>query len=43
MKLRIGKALDVALCVVVTTIAVDIHPMAFDLDADELRWAKEGV
>ena len=43
VELRVREILDVALRVVVATIAIDIHPVAFDLDADERGWSKEGV
>ena len=43
VELRVREILDVALCIVVATITIDIHPMAFYFDADERRWSKKGV
>ena len=43
VEFRVREVLDVALRVVVATIAIDIHPVTFDLDADERGWSKEGV
>jgi len=43
VEFRVWKVLDVALCIVVATITINVYPMAFHLDADELGWAKEGV
>ena len=43
MELRVRKVLDVALCIVVATITINVHPMAFHLDADELGRAKKGM
>jgi hypothetical protein len=43
VKLRVRKVLNIALCVVVATVAIDIHSVPFDLHTDELGWSKKGV